>query len=82
MKYWRNRWHACKKRQKSNQEGHNFWNVGGEGVGDDLLQVVKDEAALLHARHDGAEVVVQKNLKKKLSRDEIHNHQQKQNVIN
>ena len=41
-----------KNPQKSNQEGHNFWNVGGEGVGDDLLQVVKDEAALLHARHD------------------------------
>mmetsp|Transcript_30025 Transcript_30025/g.97760 ORF Transcript_30025/g.97760 Transcript_30025/m.97760 type:complete len:799 (+) Transcript_30025:140-2536(+) len=43
------------------QEGANLRNVGGEGVRDRLLEIVEDEAALLHAVHDGGKVVVHEN---------------------
>mmetsp|Transcript_15325 Transcript_15325/g.33089 ORF Transcript_15325/g.33089 Transcript_15325/m.33089 type:complete len:1080 (-) Transcript_15325:311-3550(-) len=43
------------------QEGANLGDVGGERVADGLLQVVEDEATLLHAVHDGGEVVVHEN---------------------
>ena len=40
------------------QEWNNFRDVWGQGVGDDLLQVVEDQAALFHPGHNRAEVVV------------------------
>eukprot|EP00976_Prorocentrum_cordatum_P096718 1190680-Prorocentrum_minimum.AAC.6 len=43
------------------QEGADLGNVGGERVADRLLQVVENEAALLHAVDNGGKVVVHEN---------------------
>mmetsp|Transcript_12653 Transcript_12653/g.39934 ORF Transcript_12653/g.39934 Transcript_12653/m.39934 type:complete len:787 (+) Transcript_12653:1142-3502(+) len=40
------------------EEGADLGDVGGERVGDGLLEVIEDEAALLHAVDDGGEVVI------------------------
>ena len=47
--------------QYEEQEWSDLGYVGGERVGDGLLQVVEDEATLLHAGHDRGEVVVEQD---------------------
>lgn len=43
------------------EEGRDFGNVGGEGVGNGLFQVVEDQSALFHSRYDGGKVVIKQN---------------------
>merc|ERR1719216_750526 len=43
------------------EEGGDLGDVGGQGVGDGLLQVVKDQPALLHSSDNGGKVVVEQD---------------------
>ena len=47
--------------QDKEEEGGDLGDVGGQGVGDGLLQVVEDQATLLHTGHDGGEVVIEED---------------------
>lgn len=38
--------------EDESEERRDLWDVGGEGVGDGLLQVVEDETALFHSGHN------------------------------
>ena len=43
------------------EEGRDLGNVGGEGVGDGLLEVIKDETSLFYSDDDGSEVVIEED---------------------
>jgi len=47
--------------QDEEQERRDLRDVGGQSVGNGLLQVVENETALLHTSDDGGEVVVEQN---------------------
>ena len=48
-------------RQNKHQERGDLWDVGGQGVRDGFLQVVKDKTTFLDASYDGGKVVVEQN---------------------
>ena len=43
------------------EEGSDFGNVGSEGVGDGLLQVVEDQSTFLNTSDDGSKVVIKQD---------------------
>lgn len=43
------------------EEGSDFGNVGSEGVGDGLLQVVEDQSTFLNTSDDGSKVVIEQD---------------------
>merc|ERR1712004_96253 len=47
--------------QDEEEEGRDLGDVGGQGVGDGLLQVVKDQPALLNTSDNGGKVVVEQD---------------------
>merc|ERR1719188_213732 len=47
--------------QDEEKEGGDLGNVGGQGVGDGLLQVVKDKTTLLDSSNNGGKVVIKQD---------------------
>merc|ERR1712004_171652 len=47
--------------QDEEEEGRDLGDVGGQGVGNGLLQVVKDQPALLNTSNNGGKVVVEQD---------------------
>ena len=43
------------------EEGSNLRDVGGQGVGDRLLQIVEDKSTLFDTGNDGGKVVVKQD---------------------
>jgi len=43
------------------QEGRDLGDVGRQSVGNRFLQVVENETAFLHTRHDRGKVIIQKD---------------------
>ena len=48
-------------KQNEHQKGGNLRNVGCQGVGDGLLQIVENQTTLFYTGNDGGEVVVQQD---------------------
>jgi hypothetical protein len=45
--------------QDEENEWQDFWDVGGEGIGDGFLQVIEDKSTFLNTVDDGTEVIIE-----------------------